>query len=246
MPQFKHSAIAGLCAAVLAGCAPHYSPNTYSSNAVQLANKVEAGVIIGFREVAISTSGNVGTVTGGAAGGVLGAEYANSALVAVGTTAVGGILGNAIDHAVGDSAGWEYIVRKPNGDMLSVTQREKNPLALGQKVLVIMGPQARVVPDYSMAQEPIVAVAAPVEEKKPEAPVKVEVVLSLPPGVSVQPASAAIANQTTEPVSAIEPDVSQPNPSNSVPSIADIITGMGLSPIVATSSETQASEQQEN
>jgi len=175
----------------LSGCAGNtFSPNTYSSNAVQLANKVEQGTIIGYREVKISANGTVGTVTGGAVGGVLGAEYANSALVAVGGTTIGGMLGNALEHAARDTTGWEYIIRKENGDMLSVTQREAAPLGLAQRVLVIMGPQARVVPDYSVPQEPKVA-AAPEEKKeeKKEAkaePVKVEVVLSLPPGVTVQ------------------------------------------------------------
>lgn len=183
--------LASVCAFFLGACAPHFSPNTYASNAVQLANKVEAGTIVGFREVKISASGNVGAVSGGAVGGVLGAEYAKSALVAVGGTTVGGILGNALEHAARDTTGWEYIVRKDNGDMLSVTQREAAPLSLAQRVLVIMGPQARVVPDYSIPQEPRIA-AAPADEKteKKEArtePVKVEVVLSLPPGVTVQP-----------------------------------------------------------
>src|SRR5690348_9646340 len=130
MRMIARAMLVGLCAVTLAGCAGRYSPNTYSSNAVQLASRVEAGTVIGFREVGISASGNIFTVAGGATGGVLGAEYANSALVAVGATTVGGLLGNAIDHAAGDTTGWEYIVRKPSGDMLSVTQREKNPLAL--------------------------------------------------------------------------------------------------------------------
>ncbi len=195
MRVLKFLPLAGVCLLTLSGCASNtFSPNTYSSNAVQLANKVEQGTIIGYREVKISANGSVGTVTGGAVGGVLGAEYANSALVAVGGTTVGGMLGNALEHAARDTTGWEYIIRKDNGDMLSVTQREAAPLALAQRVLVIMGPQARVVPDYSVPQEPKTA-AAPAEEKKDEKkeakaePVKVEVVLSLPPGVTVQPKS---------------------------------------------------------
>ena len=64
-----------LAAAVmlLTGCAGDYSPNTYASNAVQLANKVESGTIVGYREVAISAKGNIGAVSGGAAGGILAA-----------------------------------------------------------------------------------------------------------------------------------------------------------------------------
>ncbi len=56
--------LVGVCALVLDACAPHFSPNTYSSNAVQLANRVEAGAIVGYREVKISANGNVGAVTG--------------------------------------------------------------------------------------------------------------------------------------------------------------------------------------
>lgn len=203
--------LASACLLALSACAGNnYSPNTYSSNAVQLANRVEAGTIIGFREVKISANGSIGTVTGGAVGGVLGAEYANSALAAVGGTTVGGMLGNALEHAARDTTGWEYIIRKENGEMLSVTQREQSPLSLAQRVLVILGPQARVVPDYSVPQEPKVAAAPPPVEEKKEAkiePVKVEVVLSLPPGVTMQPKTEEVkAAATVEP----EPPVVRP------------------------------------
>lgn len=140
------------------GCKPDYSPNTYAANAVQQANKVEAGVVVGFRQVAISANGTVGAVTGGAAGGILGSQAGGSgistALAAVGGTAVGSLVGTTVEHASGDTTGWEYIVRKLNGDLLSVTQREPHPLPIGQKVLVITGNQARVIPDYSVAVEP--------------------------------------------------------------------------------------------
>jgi outer membrane lipoprotein SlyB len=201
MYSAKSRALFALSAVLISGCASNYSPNTYSSNAVQLANKVEAGTIVGYREVAISANGNIGAVTGGAAGGILGAQYADSALIAVGGSTVGAIVGNALDHAAGDTTGWEYIIRKANGDLLSVTQREPKPLMLAQKVLVIMGPQARVVPDYSVIPEappaPVVAEKKP--EPVPKEPVRVEVVLSLPPGVSAQPANAVPAARTHEP-----------------------------------------------
>ena len=139
--------------AALAGCTPDYSPNTYAANAVQQANKVEPGVVIGYRQVMISANGTVGAVTGGAAGGILGSQSGeigmNAALGGVTGTLIGGIVGTAVEHVTGDTTGWEYIVRKPNGDLLSVTQREASPLPIGQKVLVITGNQARVIADYS-------------------------------------------------------------------------------------------------
>ncbi|HVJ54190.1 MAG TPA: hypothetical protein VM689_17120 [Aliidongia sp.] len=144
--------------AAVAGCAPDYSPNTYNANAVQQANKVESAVVVGFRQVSISAAGTVGAVTGGAAGGILGAQVGPtdtaSALGAVGGGIVGSLLGTGIEHATADTTGWEYIVRKSNGDLLSVTQREPQPIPLGQKVLVITGNQARIIPDYSVGPPP--------------------------------------------------------------------------------------------
>ncbi len=137
---------------MLAGCGPNYSPDTYASSAVQQANKVEQGVIVGVRPVAVSASGAVGAVTGGAAGGIAGAQVgtgAVSALTALGGSLVGGLAGSAAEHVAGDSKAFEYIIRKPNGDLVSVTQKDEAPLKLGLKVLVIAGTQARVVPDYT-------------------------------------------------------------------------------------------------
>ena len=162
-----------LCAAVfvvgLAGCGPSYSPDTYASNAVQQANKVEAGVIVGVRPVAITAQGTVGGVAGAAAGGVAGSQVGAgpaSAFGAIGGSLIGGLAGVAAEHATGDTNGYEYIVRKPNGDMVSVAQKEAKALPIGQKVLVIAGAQARIVPDYTVPVEPP---AKPVEPGQPPA-----------------------------------------------------------------------------
>lgn len=182
---------------MLVGCAPDYSPNTYSGNAVQQANKVEPAVVIGFRQVRISANGTIGAVTGGAAGGVLGSQAdasgITSALGTVGGTLVGGIVGTTIEHATGDTTGWEYIVRKANGDLLSVAQREPTPIALGQKVLVITGNQARIVPDYSAALDPP---PAPASDKDKAAKEK--------PAPAATPVAAS--DVTNAPSKAAEPD----------------------------------------
>ena len=165
---------AAIVAGLLAGCAPNYSPNTYAASATQQANKVERAVVIGFRQVKISTNGTIGAVTGGAAGGVLGSQSGtfgiNSALGAVGGTAIGSLLGTSIEHVTGDTTGWEYIVRKPDGELLSLTQKEEKPIEIGQQVLVITGSQARIVADYSAAPDPAPAPAvkdAAKEDAKP-------------------------------------------------------------------------------
>ena len=140
--------------ATLAGCGPSYSPNTYATDAVQQAAKVDQGVIVGVRKVDISASGTTGAVVGGAAGGVAGSqvgEGAQKALTTLGSTLVGGIAGSSAEHVISDTTAFEYVVREPKGDLVSVTQKDSVPLAIGQKVLVIAGKQARVVPDYTVA-----------------------------------------------------------------------------------------------
>ena len=139
--------------AALAGCGPNYSPNTYATDAAQQANKVDPGVIVGVRQVDISASGTTGAVVGGAAGGIAGAQVGSgvqTAFTTLGSTLVGGVAGSATEHVISDTSAFEYIIRQPNGDMLSVTQKDKVPLVVGQKVLVIAGKQARVVPDYTV------------------------------------------------------------------------------------------------
>ncbi|MEI7714443.1 MAG: hypothetical protein WCI94_23670 [Rhodospirillales bacterium] len=143
----------------LAACTPSYSPNSYDARAVQQANKVDRGTIVGVRKIGISANGTTGTAIGAAAGGIAGSQAGTggplSAFTALGGTLLGGIVGSSVEHVQGDTEGYEYIVGKPNGDLLSVTQKDTTPLAIGEKVLVIAGPQARVVPDYTVPAEPL-------------------------------------------------------------------------------------------
>jgi outer membrane lipoprotein SlyB len=170
----------------VAGCGPSYSPNTYASNAAQQANKVEAGVVAGVRKVRISASGTVGGVAGAAAGGVAGAQVGagtTSAFSAIGGTLLGGVAGVATEHIVGDTNGFEYIVRKANGDMISVTQKDDKPLGVGERVLVIAGPQARIVSDYTAPPDaPDKSLATPTQrtEGTPARPAAVAVPQSAP------------------------------------------------------------------
>ncbi|MFC3127068.1 hypothetical protein ACFOD4_18525 [Pseudoroseomonas globiformis] len=148
------SLLLALSLAALAACSPSYSPDAYSGRAVQQANKVEAGIVVGRRQVEILADGSAGGVAGAAAGSVAGTRVGGgditSAFAGIGGGLVGGLLGTAAEKGVGSTQGYEYIVRKPNGDLVSVTQRDETPLAIGQKVLVIAGTQARIVADYTV------------------------------------------------------------------------------------------------
>lgn len=199
---------AALCAVLLAGlaaCKSDYSPNTYSSTAVQQANPVDQGVVVGAREVTVSADTTVGAVSGGAAGGVAGSQLGTgvtSAFGAIGGTLLGGIAGSAAQHVEGDAKAYEYIVKKTNGDLISVTQQDKTPLTIGEHVLVITGKQARIVPDYTVqtATTKTQTLAAPPPVPTP----------AIPPTAAVPPVPAPPAVLTADPAAAAEPSAPTP------------------------------------
>ena len=125
-----------------------------------------------MRRVAVQASGATGAVTGAAAGGIAGSQAplsgVGTAFTALGGSVVGGLVGAGIERATGDTTAWEYVVRKPNGELVSVTQKDAVPLAIGQKVLVIGGAQARIVADYTVPPE---APPAPTTLPPPPAPI---------------------------------------------------------------------------
>jgi outer membrane lipoprotein SlyB len=206
---FVRIAFCAALAASVTGCGPDYSPNTYSSNAVQQANKVDQGVVVGVRQVDVSAAGTTGTLVGGAAGGIAGAQAGSgvtSALGALGGSLVGGIAGNAAEHVAGDTHAFEYIVRKSNGDLLSVTQKDEMPLAVGQKVLVISGNQARVVPDYT--------VPAPPPKQADTTPKQADTTPKQPTTTTTAPAPGPVAA------------VPLALPSTTLPSTAPALTGL--------------------
>lgn len=214
--------------ALLSGCTPDYSPNTYASGAVQQASKVARGVVIGFREVKISDDGTVGAVTGGAAGGILATQTdpatVPTALSALGGSLVGGVIGATIQHASGDTTGWEYIVRETSGDLVSVAQREPKPLTIGQHVLVIDGKQARIVPDYATALE--APQAATPEKAKADAQAKT----APPPSPAKAPSDTAI-RPAAAPASASRQDLPIVPEPDSAPASANAITTTQVAPI---------------
>ena len=200
--------IAALMAAfAMTGCSPSYSPNSYASNATQLANKVDQGVVVGVRAVLISADANLGTGTGAAAGGIAGSQIgagAAGALGALGGSVAGGVVGNVVSHAAGDTDGFEYIVRKTssdktNGDLMSVTQKDPTPLGIGAHVLIIEGPQARIVADYTVPVmvQPLHADAPKAEAPKAEAPKAAE---AAPATETPRPADAASAKPEATPL----------------------------------------------
>jgi outer membrane lipoprotein SlyB len=204
-----------LAANSMTGCSPSYSPNSYASNAAQLANKVDQGVVVGVRAVLISADATLGTGTGGAAGGIAGSQLGNGVAGAFGAltgSVAGGAVGNVVSHATGDTDGFEYIVRKTNadkssGDLMSVTQKDVAPLGIGAHVLIIEGPQARIVADYTVpvVVQPLHPDAAKTDEPKADT-AKAE---TAKPAELAPPAAATADSKPAETTPKAEP-TSQP------------------------------------
>ncbi|SHJ68041.1 outer membrane lipoprotein SlyB [Roseomonas rosea] len=197
----------------LAGCTGDYSPDTYSTRAVQQANPVQQGVIIGAREVAISSDGNAGAAAGAAAGGIIGAatpgSNMTSALAGVGGGLIGGLFGSATERVVNDNRGTEYIVRKTNGELVNVTQRDVPPLPIGERVLVIAGAQARIVRDYTV---PGAAAAVGGQTPAPmESPVRAD------PPASGGPSGGSAGQGATPPQGTPQPPTEAPTRSELPP-----------------------------
>jgi outer membrane lipoprotein SlyB len=191
--------------ATLGACRPAYSPDDYSTRAVQQLNRVEQGVVVGVRRVTVTADGNTGAATGGAAGGILGSQAPGGnmagAIGAVGGALVGGLLGTATERVAGDTTAFEYIIRKETGEMYTVTQREQTPLAIGQRVLMIGGSQARIVPDYTapVATTPTPATTTPPAATPPATtPSGATTPAATPPADA--PAAAEPARPPAEPI----------------------------------------------
>lgn len=198
--------VALLSLPLLAACSSHYSPDTYNAGAVQQAAKVDRGIVVGVRAVGVSANTTTGAVTGAAAGGIAGSQVgaggAASAFGALGGTVIGGLVGSTIEHNTADAPALEYVVRKPNGDLISVTQQNQTPIPIGAKVLVIAGPQARIVPDYTAEPQP---------EAKPAAPAAA---IDAAPAVTTQDLLRGV------PAAPPAPTPSTPTPSTGAPSAA--------------------------
>jgi outer membrane lipoprotein SlyB len=201
-----------LSAGLLSACGSSYSANEYASRAVQQANPVQQGTVVGSRRVAIAAGGEAGAAAGAAAGGVVGGAAAagnsvSGALGAVGGALLGGLVGTAAERASANTDAVEYIIRKADGDLISVTQRDQVPIPLGTAVLVITGNQARVVRDYISTQAEPPARAA---QRRP-----------VTPRAEVPVAGAASSTQPAAPAPFVEPaPLPQPAPEPALPPIA--------------------------
>lgn len=136
---------------LLSGCPASMSASSYTRDQARTAQNVEFGQVESVREVQIEgTKSGVGTLAGGAIGGVLGNEVGagtGRTLATIGVGLAGAVAGSAIEEGVTRQPGLEITVNLDNGQTLAITQAADESFVAGDRVRVLTDREgtARVV-----------------------------------------------------------------------------------------------------
>jgi outer membrane lipoprotein SlyB len=130
-------------AALLSGCVGGLGGSDYARGEARQEQSVRTGVVERVREVRLEgTRSNIGTLAGGVAGGIGGAQVAHGWLGALGALAGavgGGLVGQALEEGVTGRKGLEITVKLDNGSLVSVTQEADEEFAPGERVRIVSG-----------------------------------------------------------------------------------------------------------
>ncbi len=139
-------AIAGtlLTSALVSGCASTSSGSVYSGAQTRGEQTVRMGVVESVRQVTIEGSkSGVGTLAGGAIGGVAGSNIGGGSRgSAIGTilgAVAGGVAGSAIEQGTSKTQGLEITVKLDNGELRAITQEADEAFRPGERVRLLSG-----------------------------------------------------------------------------------------------------------
>ena len=137
-------------ALALNACTSRIGANDYATSSTGEVNRAVRGTVVSVRQVTVQSNNNAGTLIGAAAGGVAGSTIGGGdtahILGAIGGAVLGGMAGDATQGVLSKQGGYEYVIQLENGSLITVTQGTDVLLTPGQKVLVLYGKQARVIP----------------------------------------------------------------------------------------------------
>jgi len=146
MKIFARIAIAGAIAAsvFITGCASTSSGSVYSGGQARQEQTVRMGVVESVRQVTIEGSkSGVGTIAGGAIGGVAGSNIGGgnrgSAVGTILGAVAGGLAGNAIEQGTTKKPGLEITVKLDNGELRAITQDADETFRPGERVRLLSG-----------------------------------------------------------------------------------------------------------
>lgn len=149
--MLKKSLTTACVALLLVGCADNINSDHYSTSATGKVSTVAQCTVLSVRPVSVDSGDtSAGTVLGGLAGGVAGSTIghgrSSNTLGAIGGALLGGLVGSAAQKGLSSQQGLEYIVKLDNGQAISITQGNSQPLMVGQRCLVLYGNPSRIIP----------------------------------------------------------------------------------------------------
>ncbi len=137
------------------GCAQNPYGNAYNVSDTREVQSVYYGTIVRTQAVTIDGSNNgVGTLAGGAVGGLLGSKVGGgtgSVIATIGGAVLGGVLGSAAEGGITKRNGVNLTIKLDSGRTISIVQQvnPKVTFQVGQRVQVnlnMSGGGARVTP----------------------------------------------------------------------------------------------------
>ncbi len=144
--------LSSVCAILLlCACADNINSDHYTTSATGKVSTVAQCTVLSVRPVSVDSGDtSAGTVLGGIAGGVAGSTIGHgrsaNTLGAIGGALLGGLVGSATQKGLSSQKGLEYIVKLDNGQAISITQGNSQPLMVGQRCLVLYGNPSRIIP----------------------------------------------------------------------------------------------------
>jgi outer membrane lipoprotein SlyB len=127
----------------LAGCAGNQSSGSYSQSQARGEMTVRMGVVESVRHVTIEGEKTpVGTIAGGAIGGMAGSNVGGGRGSTVGTilgAVAGGMAGHALEDRAGKRDGLEITIKLDNGQLIAVTQEADEEFRPGERIRVLSG-----------------------------------------------------------------------------------------------------------
>lgn len=127
---------------LLSGCPASMSASSYTRDQARSAQNVEYGTVQSVREVRIEgTKSGVGTLAGGAIGGLLGNEVGagtGRTLATIGGGLAGAAAGSAVEEGATRQRGLEITVKLDSGRTIAVTQAIDASFSPGDRVRVMI------------------------------------------------------------------------------------------------------------
>ena len=147
--RFYKILIVTVLTTLLIACASSNSGSVYSSDDARKIQTVKTGVVESVRQVKLEgTKSPVGTIAGGAIGGIAGSSVGRgngSAIVAIIGAVAGGLVGSAAEEGLTRKDAIEITVKLDGGSLVAVVQEADEQFHPGEKVrLVENGSTTRV------------------------------------------------------------------------------------------------------